>query len=52
VTMTDAAKTMWAAVYGALSAGQPGLLGAVTARAEAQAIRLALISRCWTGLLR
>ena len=43
VTMTDAAKAMWAAVYGALSAGQPGLLGAVTARAEAQTIRLALI---------
>jgi hypothetical protein len=43
VTMTDAAKVTWAAVYGALSAGQPGLLGAVTARAEAQTIRLALI---------
>jgi hypothetical protein len=43
VTMTDAAKATWAAVYGALSAGQPGLLGAVTARAEAQTIRLALI---------
>lgn len=43
VTMTDAAKETWAAVYGALSAGQAGLLGAVTARAEAQTIRLALI---------
>ena len=43
VTMTDAAKVTWSAVYSALSAGQSGLLGAVTARAEAQTIRLALI---------
>jgi hypothetical protein len=43
VTMTDAAKATWSAVYSALSAGQSGLLGAVTARAEAQTIRLALI---------
>jgi hypothetical protein len=43
VTMTRAAKETWATVYGALSAGQAGLLGAVTARAEAQTIRLALI---------
>jgi hypothetical protein len=41
--MADAAKVTWATVYGALSASQPGLLGAVTARAEAQTIRLALI---------
>ena len=43
ITMTNAAKTLWASVYGSLSAAQPGLLGAVTARAESQAIRLALI---------
>jgi Protein of unknown function (DUF3987) len=43
LTMTDAAKAIWARIYGALSAGQAGLLGAVTARAEAQTIRLALI---------
>jgi hypothetical protein len=43
VTMTDAAKVTWSAIYSALSAGQSGLLGAVTARAEAQTIRLALI---------
>ena len=43
VTMTDAAKATWSAVYSALSAGQSGLLGAVIARAEAQTIRLALI---------
>jgi hypothetical protein len=43
VLMTDAARARWVAVYSALSAGQPGLLGAVTARAEAQAVRLALL---------
>jgi hypothetical protein len=42
VTMRPAAREKWMAVYGALSAAQPGLLGAVTARAEAQTIRLAL----------
>jgi hypothetical protein len=41
--MTDNASAKWAAVYGALSAGQPGLLGAVTARAEAQTLRLAAL---------
>jgi hypothetical protein len=43
ITMTDAAKTLWASVYGSLSAAQSGLLGAVTSRAESQVIRLALI---------
>jgi hypothetical protein len=43
VLMTDAAKTEWKAVYSELSAAQSGLLGAVTARAEAQTVRLALI---------
>jgi Protein of unknown function (DUF3987) len=43
VFMTDAAKAKWRAVYGALSAGQPGLLGAITERGEAQTVRLALI---------
>jgi hypothetical protein len=43
ITMTDAAKEAWAAVYSDLSADKPGLLGAVTARSEAQTIRLAMI---------
>ena len=43
ITMTEAATNMWAKVYPKLSAERPGLLGAVTARAEAQALRLALI---------
>jgi hypothetical protein len=35
------ARKMWAAVYESLSAGKPGLLGAVISRAEAQVMRLA-----------
>jgi hypothetical protein len=42
VTMTDAAAKAWALAYEELSADRPGLLGAVTARAEAQVIRLSL----------
>ena len=38
----DAAQR-WAEIYPQLSEGKPGLLGQVTARAEAQAIRLALV---------
>jgi len=33
----------WKTVYAELSEGQPGLLGAMTARAEAQVVRLALL---------
>lgn len=44
------ASELWHAVYPALSAGKPGLLGSITARAEAQAMRLAciyaLLDRC------
>ena len=43
VTMTDEAAAAWESAYPQLSADRPGLLGAVTARAEAQVIRLALI---------
>jgi hypothetical protein len=42
-TMTDEARHEWSAVYEQLSAEQPGLLGAITARAEAQVTRLAMI---------
>ncbi|MGH9403915.1 MAG: DUF3987 domain-containing protein [Terriglobia bacterium] len=37
------ARADWRAVYPALSAGKPGMLGAVTSRAEAQTMRLACI---------
>lgn len=43
VDMTDAARSIWSTIYAELSQGRPGLLGAVTARAEAQALRLALV---------
>jgi hypothetical protein len=43
VTMTDDARKLWAAKYHDLSEGKPGLLGAVTARAEAQVVRLAML---------
>jgi hypothetical protein len=39
----DAANRHWERIYGRLSAGRPGLLGAVTARAEAQVMRLACL---------
>jgi hypothetical protein len=39
----EAAAKSWRAVYPALSEGRPGLLGAMTARGEAQVTRLALI---------
>jgi hypothetical protein len=43
VTMTSSARGGWRNVYSALSEGEPGLLGAIIGRAEAQVIRLALI---------
>src|SRR5262249_30174957 len=43
VTRTDGARELWARVYPRLSEGKPGLLGAITARAEAQVLRLSNI---------
>jgi hypothetical protein len=43
VIMTAAAAERWKDIYTELSTEQPGLLGAITARAEAQTLRLALI---------
>jgi hypothetical protein len=39
----EAARQRWAAIYEALSAGKPGLVGHVTARAEAQVLRLSCL---------
>ncbi len=39
----DAARNLWYDVYSRLSSGRPGLWGAVTARAEAQVMRLACL---------
>lgn len=38
-----AARELWAAVYPALSEGQPGLTGAILARAEAHVLRFSMI---------
>ena len=43
VTMTERAREAWEIAYPDLSADRSGLLGAITARAEAQVIRLALV---------
>lgn len=43
VRRDEEARLMWHAVYGALTAGRTGLFGAVTSRAEAQTMRLAML---------
>jgi hypothetical protein len=43
VTRDGEARELWAEVYADLSAGRPGLLGAVLSRAEAQVMRLAMV---------
>jgi hypothetical protein len=43
VVRDAAAKRLWASLYPRLSAGLPGLFGAVTARAEAQVLRLSTL---------
>ena len=43
VTRSEAARELWAKVYPKLSEGKPGLMGAITARAEAQVLRLSVI---------
>ena len=43
VTMTPAAAQRWEEIYAELSKDEEGLIGAITARAEAQTVRLALL---------
>jgi hypothetical protein len=45
----DDAKRGWAEIYGDLSEGKQGLIGAVTARAEAQVTRLAALYAAFDG---
>ena len=45
----DDARSVWYAVYHDLSEGGPGLAGAVTSRAEAQTMRLALLYALMDG---
>ncbi len=49
VSMTAEARDKWMEMYDRLSEGQGGLLGAVTARSEAQVIRLALVHALLDG---
>jgi hypothetical protein len=43
MTMTQAANMLWRAIYPKLSADVPGLLGAATARGDAQTLRLSML---------
>ncbi len=43
VTRDEAARGLWREVYPELSEGKPGMLGAVTGRAEAQVMRLSAL---------
>ncbi len=43
------ARELWAEIYGPLSDGKPGMVGAVTSRAEAQVMRLAVIYAALTN---
>jgi len=45
----DETREAWAAVYPDLSRGEPGLFGAVTARAEAQVLRLSVLYAALDG---
>jgi hypothetical protein len=47
--MAPSAREAWSAVYARLSEGYPGLFGAVTGRAEAQCLRLALVYALMDG---
>jgi hypothetical protein len=43
IRRNEKARDLWCAVYPGLSEGKPGLLGAITARAEAQVLRVSCI---------
>jgi len=43
ITMTSAADALWRAIYPKLTADVPGLLGAATARGDAQTLRLSMV---------
>src|SRR4051812_2315968 len=49
IRMSPAAADGWVRIYPDLSADRPGLLGSLTARAEAQVVRLATIYALWDG---
>jgi len=43
IKWAEETKPLWASIYPELSEGKPGIIGAITARAEAQVTRLACI---------
>jgi len=47
--MAPDAADVWCGIYSDLSADRPGLLGALTARAEAHVVRLAMLYALWAG---
>ena len=49
VVMSPEAAEAWRLIYPDLSADRPGLLGSLTARAEAQVVRLATLYALWAG---
>ena len=50
--MTGEARSLWAREYEALSEGRGGLVGAITGRAEAQTVRLAMLYTILDGKLQ
>jgi hypothetical protein len=50
VRMSSEAATGWEKIYANLSGDRPGLLGSLTARAEAQVVRLAMLYALWDGV--
>jgi hypothetical protein len=49
VTMAPETVAAWCEIYPELSADRPGLLGCLTARSEAQVVRLAMLYALWAG---
>ncbi len=49
IRMTPDARDVWRDIYPELSKDRPGLLGALTARSEAQTVRLATLYALWDG---
>ena len=49
VAMAPEAAEAWRIIYPDLSADRPGLLGSLTARSEAQVVRVAMLYALWEG---
>ena len=52
LTMSNSARDHWVACYPELTQDHPGVLGAVTSRAEAQVVRLAMTYALYDGAVR